>query len=137
MSTGEVTKREPASINAAFKCWWVNSGEFEPDDEGSHWGVFWEPLYVDLPESAHPSCCLGQDIVFYDKTGNKLLKDHVRHYGFMGASPHLLNLNGMWREVVGGRVEYRPNLGWYMRWSVVTNSRFAMMLNAAEGLIQS
>ena len=129
--------RQSASINAAFKCWCVNSGEFEQDPEAEHWGVFWEPLDVNLPDSARPSCCLGQDIVFYDKTGNKLLKDHVRHYGFMGAHPHLLNVNGRWREIVSGRVEYRDGKGWYMRWTVVTNSRFAMMLNAAEGLLQS
>lgn len=129
--------REPASINAAFKCWWVNSGEFEQDPDAEHWGVFWEPLDVNLPESAKPSCCYTDSIVFYDRTGNKLLKDFVSHYGFNGAHPHLLNLKGRWREVVSGRVEYRAGLGWYMRWSVVTNSRFAMMLNAAEGLLQS
>ncbi len=92
---------------------------------------------MDVPKTAAPFCCHNKSIVFYDKTGKKVLKDHVDHYGFIGASPNLLNVKGMWREVVSGRVEYRHNLGWYMRWSVVTNSRFAMMLNAAEGLIQS
>ena len=71
----DVVNREPASINAAFKCWWVNSGEFEQDPDAAHWGVFWEPLDVDLPETAKPSCCYNDCIVFYDKTGNKLLKD--------------------------------------------------------------
>lgn len=121
--------REPASINAAFKCWYVNSGEFEQDPEAEHWGVFWEPLDVDLPDTARPSCCLSDCIVFYDRTGNKLLQDMVRHYSFMGAHPHLLYLNGQWREVIAGRVEYRQGKGWYMRWSVVTNSRFSLMLN--------
>jgi len=130
-------KREPASINAAFKCWWVNSGEFEQDPEAEHWGVFWEPLDVKLPDTAKPSCGMLNEIRFYDRTGNQLLEESVRHYDFIGPHPHLLHLKGRWREVISGRVERREGKGWYMRWSVVTNSRFAMMLNAAEGLLQS
>lgn len=121
---------EPASINAAFKCWHVNSGEYVPDEDSeSKWGTFWEPLQVDLPASARPSCCYVNSIIFYDRTGNKMLKDHVRHFGFMGPHPHLLYLSGKWREVINGRVEYRDGQ-WYMRWGVATNTRFALLLNA-------
>lgn len=120
-----------ASINAACKLWHVNSGEYEQDEGSEHWGVFWEPLQVDLPESAKPSCFHGGGIVFYDRTGNKLLCDYVRHYEFMGASPHLLQLAGKWREVVNGRCEYR-NGHWFMRWGVATNTRFALMMNAFD-----
>lgn len=119
----------PASIGAACKLWYVHSGEYTQDPE-SHWGVFWEPLQVDLPATARPSCCYGDHVVFYDRSGNKLLKDYVRHYDFIGAHPHVLHLAGAWREVVNGRVEYR-NGHWYMRWGVATNTRFARLLNAA------
>ncbi len=122
------TEPKPASVSAAFKCWYVNSGEYTPDERIKNWGVYWEPLQVDLPESARPSCCLINSIIFYDRTGNKLLKDYVKHYGFMGPSPHLLHLEGKWREVFNGRVEYRDG-HWYMRWGVATNTRLAQMLN--------
>lgn len=119
----------PASINAMFKCWHVNSGEYEPDaDPQSKWGAFWEPLKVDLPDTAKPSCCYSDCIAFYDRSGNRLLRDFVRHYQFMGVHPHLLWLDGMWREVVNGRVEYRDG-HWYMRWGVATNTKYARMLN--------
>lgn len=121
-----------ASIQAAFKCWHVNSGEYEPDpDPASHWGVFWEPLYVRLPASARPSCCYSDKIAFYDRSGNKLLQDFVTHYQFIGVHPHLLWLEGKWREVVGGRVEFRNGF-WHMRWTVATNTRYARMLNGEK-----
>jgi hypothetical protein len=123
----------PASITAAFKCWRVESGEYTPDESmGPHWGVFWEPLQVDLPATARPSCYYNQHIVFCDKSGNKLLKDYVQHYDFIGAHPNLLFLRGMWREVVNGRVEYR-NGHWYMRWGVATNTKWAEALNRGCG----
>lgn len=121
----------PASINACCKLWHVNSGEFTRDEDAPHWGAFWEPLNVNLPESARPSCCYGRDIIFYDRTGNKLLVDHVRHYDFMGPHPHLLYVGDAWREVVSGRVEYRDG-NWYMRWAVATNTRFALLANKAQ-----
>ena len=119
----------PASISAEFKCWRVNTGAYTPDEKYENWGVFWEPLQVDLPESAKPSCCYGNSIVFYDRTGNKLLCDYVRHYEFMGPHPHLLWLDGKWREVVNGRCEYRDGQ-WFMRWGVAVNTRYAEILNA-------
>lgn len=74
-----------ASISAAYKAWRVNSGEYTPDEDSDYWGAFWEPLQIDLPETAKPSCCYSNDIIFYDQTGNnRLLKDFVRHYGFSG-----------------------------------------------------
>ena len=119
----------PASINATFKCWYVNSGAYTQDADSNHWGAFWEPLRVNLPETARPSCCYNDSIVFYDRSGNKLLADYVRHYGFISVHPHLLWLDGKWREVVNGRVEFRDGQ-WYMRWGVATNTRFAEVLNA-------
>jgi hypothetical protein len=124
-----INQPTPASINAFFKCWIVNSGEFTQDNDAPHWGAFWEPLKLDLPDTAKPSCCYGNQIVFYDRTGNKLLKDYVTTYDFIGPHPHLLFLEGKWREVVNGRVEYRDGQ-WFMRWTVVTNSRIARMMNA-------
>ena len=125
-----MNKTEPiaASISAACKLWYVTSGEFTPDDDSQYWGAFWEPLKIDLPETARPSCCYTNSIVFYNKSGNKLLKDYVSHYSFTGVHPHLLNLAGKWREVVNGRVEYR-NGQWFMRWGVATNTRWAKTLN--------
>jgi len=123
-----VKEPQAASIHAAFKCWHVESGEFTPDEERPSWGVFWEPLDVKLPPTAKPSCCYTNEIKFYDRSGNGLLADYVRHYGFIGVHPHLLFLAGKWREVVGGRVECRDGR-WYMRWSVATNTRFAQLLN--------
>jgi hypothetical protein len=123
----------PASITANCKMWRVNSGEYTTDEDSAHWGAFWEPLDVYLPESARPSCCFGDSIVFYDRTGNRLLKDFVRHYNFIGAHPHLLFLEGKWREVISGRCEYRNN-HWYMRWAVATNTAMAIEANAAARL---
>lgn len=117
-----------ASVSAAMKLWWVTSGEYTHDEGTEHWGAFWEPLQVDLPATAKPHCCYAQSIYFYDRQGNKLLKDHVQHFGFMAAHPNLLHLEGKWREVVNGRVEYR-NGHWYMRWGVATNTRNAIALN--------
>jgi len=129
MSTAMKADPKPASVSAAFKCWYVNSGEYTPDERSQHWGVFWEPLHVDLPESARPSCCYSNSIVFYDRTGNnKLLKDFVKHSGFLAPHPHLLHLDGKWREVFNGRVEYRGG-HWHMRWGVSTNTRYASLLN--------
>ena len=122
------TEPQAASITAAYKCWYVNSGEYTPDDRSQHWGVFWEPLDVDLPENAKPSCCYTDSIVFYDRSGNKLLKDFVRHFGFLGPHPHLLHIAGKWREVINGRVEFRAG-HWYMRWGVATNTMLARKLN--------
>jgi hypothetical protein len=124
----ENAEPKPASVSAAFKCWCVNSGEYTPDEHSEHWGVFWEPLQVDLPETARPACCYTDSIIFYDRTGNKLLKDHVRHFGFIEPFPNLLHVAGKWREVFNGRVEYRDGR-WYMRWGVATNARFAKLLN--------
>lgn len=120
---------QAASITAFAKLWTVNSGEFTQDNDAPHWGAFWEPLKVDLPETAKPSCCYGNHIVFYDSSGNKLLKDYVTTYDFCNVHPHLLYLSGKWREVVNGRVEYRGGQ-WYMRWAVATNTRHARMMNA-------
>lgn len=119
---------QPASINAAAKLWTVLSGEFEPDADSEHWGVFWEPLHVHLGPDAKPHCCYDRHIAFYDRTGNKLLADLVQHYAFMACHPNLLFLAGKWREVVGGRCEHR-NGQWHMRWSVTTNTHWAMKLN--------
>ena len=124
----EATEPKPASVSAAFKCWTVNSGEYTHDEGSQHWGVFWEPLDVALPESAKPSCCFHDSIVFYDRSQNRKLKDHVRHFGFIEGSPNLLFIEGKWREVINGRVEFR-NGHWYMRWGVSTNTRYASMLN--------
>ena len=123
-----IRQQEPASLNAACKLWHVTSGVFEEDGGGSFWGKFWEPLRVDLPESARPTCCLSNSIVFYDRTGNKLLKDHVRHLEVMSDHPHLLLLDGLWREVLSGRVEFRDGQ-WFMCWLVAWNTHYARMLN--------
>lgn len=124
--------REPqaCSITAFCKAWIVNSGEFTQDEDSPHWGAFWEPLKVDLPETAKPGCCYGNHIVFYDRSGNKLLKDYITTYELMAPHPHLLYLAGKWREVVNGRVEYREGQ-WFMRWGVATNTRFAIAMNTA------
>lgn len=122
---------QAASISACCKLWYVNSGEYTQDEDSQYWGAFWEPLKIDLPdpESARPSCCYGNHIVFYDRSGNKLLKDYVTTYDFIGLHPHLLYLEGKWREVVNGRVENRDGQ-WYMRWGVATNTRHSKMINA-------
>lgn len=127
-----MSEPQAASIRAEAKLWIVHSGEFELDREGSHWGVFWEPLHVKLGSDAKPHCCYNQHIAFYDRTGNKLLADLVQHYGFANSlHPHLLFLAGKWREVVSGRCEHR-NGQWHMRWSVATNTYWAMRLNGEQ-----
>ena len=121
---------KPASITAAAKLWTVNSGEYEPGD-GS-WGVFWEPLDVKLGPEAKPYCCYGELVAFYDQFGNRKLADLVHTYDFMSnVFPHLLFLEGKWREVVGGRCEFHGDQ-WCMRWSVATNTKWAEILNEAE-----
>lgn len=128
-----VTELQPASINAECKLWRVNSGTYEPEPESKHWGTFWEPLNVRLGPDARPYCCLGDSIQFFDRSGNKVLSDMVQHYAFMGLHPHLLYLNGMWREVLGGRCEYRDGQ-WCMRWNVSTATKWAVRLNAIEAM---
>ena len=94
MTTEASRDVEPASINAACKLWFVNSGEYEPESGSEHWGVFWEPLNVRLGSDARPHCCYNQHIAFYDHSGNRLLADLVQHYAFLGPHPHLLFLAG-------------------------------------------
>lgn len=119
----------PTSVNAACKLWFVINGHYEPDpDPGSHWGVFWEPLDVKLGPDARPSCCYGDCIRFYDRSGN--IADLVRHHSFIALHPHLVMLAWKWREVIGGRCEYHAlSKRWCMRWAVATNTRFARMIN--------
>ena len=122
------TEPAPASINAEAKLWRVNSGDYEPEPGSRHAGVFWEPLHVRLGPDARPHCCYNSHVIFYDRTGNRLLADLVTHYGFMAPHPHLLFLAGKWREVVGGRCEHHKGQ-WCMRWAVSTNTKWARMLN--------
>jgi hypothetical protein len=119
-----------ASISAAFKCWHVYSGEYTQDEDSKHWGAFWEPLRCDFSPEARPYCCLTNTIQFYDPDNRREL-GRVHHYGFMAAHPHLLHLEGKWREVINGRVEYRDGQ-WFMRWGVATNTRWAMKLNEVQ-----
>lgn len=120
-----------ASINAAFRCWYVNSGTYEQDPDRPSWGVFWEPLDVACGPAARPHCCYTNQIAFYDKTGNRLIVDLVNHFEFMGGHPHLLFIHGAWREVVNGRCEYH-NDQWHMRWTVSTNTKYANVLNTCN-----
>lgn len=122
----------PASITAQAKLWRVDSGEHEIIPDSLSWSIIWQPLDVRLGPDAKPSCFLGDKIVFYDRSGNKLLHDLVQHYDFMGLHPHLLFVAGKWREVVGGRCEYHKG-SWAMRWSLSTGTHWAGILNGDDG----
>lgn len=89
----------------------------------------WEPLDIDAPHDARPSCFLGNRVSFYDVTGNKPLGE-LTHRDLQGVAPTLMLLrDGTWVEVLSGRVLYRAGK-WCMRWLCAKNTRTARMMNA-------
>ena len=123
-----------ASLNAAFKCWYVNSGTFVPCEDSPYWGWFYEPLRVGLGEDVRVSCSLGGLVVFHNKTGNKCLAE-TRHYDFMTSYKNLLWLDGLWRQVMSGQVIFEHG-EWSMRWNVATNTKWAQLLNTRTEAVE-
>lgn len=116
---------KPMSLRR-FSTLWLCEAEWEPD--GLQSVHIWEPLDVDAPEDAHPSCDYGREVTFYDRTGNGLIARHVRHHELSGLEDLVL-LDGTWWQVQSGRPMYR-NGRWWMRWWAQKNSRYAIMANA-------
>lgn len=121
---------KPMSLLAFAKLWHCEA-EFEKErPDATHWWVVWEPLDTDAPEDARPYCYGIGEIDFYDRTGNRHLDRRVRCHDLTAPHPMLVLLkDGVWREVLSGKVVYR-NGRWHMRWLCATNTRAAMMMNA-------
>ena len=117
---------KPMSCQALVKAWYCEAA-FTRD--GAHFVHVWEPLDVDLPETARPYCYGAGEIDFYDKTGNTVLWRRVRHHQFCGGKDVLLLSDGRFYEVYSGQVLFREGR-WFMRWWCGDNTRAARMLNA-------
>ncbi len=119
---------EPKPVSCrGFAHLYFAEGEWEPNGRCSIY--LYEPLSIEAPADARPSCCYSTEVHFYDCTGNKFL-GKVRTHSFMGWSPTLLLVDGtgLWWEVGGGTVVYR-NGRWFMRWTLYRNSREAYGAN--------
>jgi hypothetical protein len=104
------------------------SCEWERDGRCS--AYFYEPIDVDLPETASPSWGFGAEITFYDRTGNKLLEKHVRVHDLNPIGDTLVfhQETKIWWELASARVIYR-NGRWFVRWAGWCNTRKAYMMN--------
>lgn len=123
-----MSDRKPMSLSAFAKLWRCEA-EFEPEGEAGTWWVVWEPLDTAAGEDARPSI-FGDRVCFYDRTGNRKVESYVPFHDLDDPFPNLLLLgDGVWREVLSGRVVYRDGR-WYMRWLAATNTRAARMMNA-------
>ena len=100
-----------------------------------------EPLNIDAPADARPSCWGLNEVTFYDSTGNKVIGRCTTH-DIKHINPTLMRVRGTgrWWEVGCGSVRWiesfiDENKGrWVMVWEAWDNTRAARDLNGeADG----
>ena len=87
----------------------------------------YEPLNIEAPADARASCCLVNQVDFYDRTGNQSL-GRTHHHELVSVVPLVVHVQGLglWFEIASGTVIYRNNR-WTMRWLAYNNTRLAYL----------
>ena len=115
------------SVSRMMTLWWWE-GIWFPISRC--WIVTIEPLPArDVPSNARPFCS-SFDITFYDHTGNRELANVHRHGEFSLVSPDLIFVDGVWYELMVGRVVHRCDFGWCIEREAARNTKAAYMANA-------
>lgn len=108
---------------------WLGYHEGEWESCGKNSIYLWEPLDAkEAPHDAKVFCHGLGEITFYDRTGNGIKEQNVRHTQLDGDTA--LCVGGVWHQIASGRAMYRKGIGWCMRWLAYRNTRLARMLNA-------
>lgn len=88
----------------------IDNYEISPHPETRNWVYVWEPLNVDIPESAHPYCCYEDDSHKVELGRNR----HTITHSFKGET--LLFYGDCHFFLMSGKVMWHNN-AWYMRWT--------------------
>lgn len=112
---------------------WNVEGEVEPLPNATKLLKYiYEPLETHAPEDAEPFCCYLNTVIFYENrhTGSATKEiTRCEHYDLAAApSPHLLWVDGVWHEVMGGGVIWRDDR-WYYRYMIDARTQRARVSN--------
>lgn len=102
----------------------ISDYEVAPHPETRSWVYVWEPLNVDVPQSAHPYCCYANMVIFYEDDLHRVELGSTRHtitHSFKGET--LLLYGSRHFFLMSGKVVWHNN-AWYMRWTAHKSSAF-------------
>src|SRR4028119_488123 len=90
--------------------------QITPHPETRNWIIVYEPLDIDLPESAYPYCCYASHVIFYKSKSDLTIlgeTDHKIRYTSRGNT--ILRHGNQQFVLMTGKVVYHNNR-WQFEW---------------------